>query len=165
MEIRRSSDSLISIMGFPLLVRWHLLYRIRALVPIQTPHTQSLILRGHCCHHSCTYNITAQAGKLKFFGTGKNSTRPGLFSTHPAKFSLALASGRVLVSQPAADALTPSQHQIMNRWLHWHQLQSTIYVSFPNIYIYLISMSHGVCVGFETEILLGLSWCIGCIKI
>ena len=31
----------------------------------------------------------------------KNSTCPGLFSTSPAKFSLALASGRALVSQPA----------------------------------------------------------------
>ena len=49
----------------------------------------------------------AQAGKLRFFGTRPNwavsyvdYTSSVLFSTHPAKFSLTLASGQALVSQP-----------------------------------------------------------------
>ena len=57
------------------------------------------------------HDIWHQAGKLKIFGTRpnrvvsytypiENSTRPGLFSIHPVKFSLALASGWALVSQP-----------------------------------------------------------------
>ena len=62
---------------------------------------------------TCVMSVwrTGQAGKIKIFGTRPNwvvsyiaytnSTRPVLFSTRPTKFSLALASRRALVSQPA----------------------------------------------------------------
>ena len=79
-----------------------------------------------------TLNVTA-GWETKTFGTRPNwvvsyisytkSTRPGLFSTCPPKFSLALASGRVLVSQPVT-VIFPSGKElnalIFAIPIHWH---------------------------------------------